>query len=171
MREAARTAAGEHEADRLAREQPREACDIAIELGPDMRVASDRTPREPRAGVARRRQIGRVQQQQNLGCLAARRALGETSLFNRMHCRGCVESATRSSSSLWSTQRRVHGPGTCSRQQQDEIMLGFERIECVGDARVRSPIVAERNPWLTQYAVHFRGVDNTRTPKAPQLLC
>ncbi len=41
----------------------------------------------------------------------------------------------------------------------------------MSDARVRSPFVVERNPRLTQYADHFRGVDNTRTPKAPQLLC
>ncbi len=90
-----------------------------------MHVAGDRTPREPRTGIVRRRQPGRVQQQQNLGRLAARRALGETSLFNRMHCRGLRR--VRHEEQLIAMVDAAARPraGYLFRQQQDEIVLGL----------------------------------------------
>ena len=72
MREAARTAAGEHESDRVAAQQARQARHVAVEPAAQVNVAGDRPPREPVARAARQPRIGRMQQHEDLGGLDAR---------------------------------------------------------------------------------------------------
>ena len=96
-----------------------------------------RTTRQPFARAARRHQVSRVEQQQNLGRLATRRALGQTHLLNRVHCRwlrcfGHQQYFIAVTDATLRPRPRCH-----LRQQQDEVVLGFDRIEGQGDVPVR----------------------------------
>ncbi len=169
MSEAARAAAGEHEADGLAAQQAREPRQVAIEPAAQVHVAGDRAPRKPLVRAARDARVGRMQQHEDLRRLDARRAALEAGLLRGVH-RGRLRGVGQQQDLVAVTHAAAR-PRTGRRvgDQQHEVAGRLDLVERGRDGLVAGVAFGRTGALLSDGAIHRRRVEDADAPEALEM--
>ena len=136
VRQPARTAARQHQADGVAALDACQPRHVARQRGADVDVVTDRAPRQPVAGALWAAQVGRVQQHQDLGRFGAAGAGHQELRFGEVQRGGLGGVGQQQHLVAAAAAAARPGCGFVVGQQQHVFMRGLDLVQVQRDAAV-----------------------------------
>ena len=166
--EAARAAAGQHQADRRAALDARQARHVALDAGAHVHMVGYRSARQPLPRAARRDGVRRMQQYEDLRRFGARRALHQA-VASRSRAAPALASHRRAATARrnggwcgWSRRSvRRRRPAVRSRARPRSRRAAMRCGDCRGARRCRVVFV-RRDVFAAELALDAGGIDNAR---------
>jgi hypothetical protein len=156
MGEAARAAAGQHQAHGGAALDARQPRHVALQRGADVHVVGHRPARQPGVRALRALQAGGVQQHQDLGRLGQRAAAHQALLLDGVQRRFGLAVGQQQQFVAVAAHAVRPRRGVGVGQQQHEVVARLDLVEQHGDAPVGRGVaaLAVRDAGCVQLRVH-----------------
>ena len=166
VRQAARTAAGQHQAHRGAALDACQPCQVALQRGPNVQVAADRAPVEPGPRAARTGQFCGLQQHQDLGRLGMRGARDQALLLGRVQRRWPSGIGQQQQLVAVAAAKLRPRRGAGVAEQQHKLVAGLDLVKQHGNAPAERCALGADQAAVGGAGLAERGIDRRRIEHA-----